>query len=195
MVFRGVARWAYLGDLTDSSRVDSRRSRDYQIAEHILHPCYRPPSVYNDIALFRLELDVRFSEYIRPICLNSDPYLEPYMQVATSWGKTSFGQFLLYNFSFKQDVLKRLYTIFIAGPYSEDLLSIASNIVPGDQCNISYFKESIPRGLKYGIIDDKIICASPSEHVHGTFGVSSKSIVNAVGAPHTLCDFRSTIED
>lgn len=73
------------------SKANDSQPKDYRIEEHVLHPCYRPPSVYNNIALFRLETDVKFSEYIRPICLNTDPLLEPNMQVATSWGKNSFG--------------------------------------------------------------------------------------------------------
>lgn len=85
-----------LGDLNIISTSDDARPNNYQIVDHVVHPCYRPPSVYNDIALFRLETDVEFSEYITPICLNSDPYLEQYTQVATSWGKTSFGKFSLY---------------------------------------------------------------------------------------------------
>lgn len=62
-------------------------------------------------------------------------------------------------------------TQFSAGPFSNDLLSIASNIIPGNQCNSSYFSDSIPRGLKYGILDDRIICANPVNGIDGTFGV------------------------
>jgi len=90
-----VARWVRLGvservgTLFKESRVD--RSKDYRIVEHIIHPDYKPPSLYNDIALFRLENDVEFSEKVRPICLNSDLYTTPLKLIVTGWGRISTG--------------------------------------------------------------------------------------------------------
>jgi len=91
-----VARWVRLGvserasgTLFDDNRV--ARSKNYRIVEHIIHPDYKPPSLYNDIALFRLENDVEFSEEVRPICLNSDPYITPLKLIVTGWGRIFTG--------------------------------------------------------------------------------------------------------
>lgn len=92
---RGLARWARLGDLNIASTADEARPENYRIIEHILHPEYEPPAQYNDIGLFLLEKDVEFSKFIRPICLNSDPLINPTVQIATGWGQIYTGKFIL----------------------------------------------------------------------------------------------------
>lgn len=74
---------------------DDARPKDYRIVEHVLHPDYKPPSVYNDIALFRLETEVEFSDYVKPICLNADPTLNISVQVATGWGRIGTGRYII----------------------------------------------------------------------------------------------------
>lgn len=54
----------------------------YEIEQHIIHPDYKPPSMYNDIALFKVSTEVKFSSSVRPICLNWDPLLNPKEQIA-----------------------------------------------------------------------------------------------------------------
>ncbi|KAL4098926.1 hypothetical protein QTP88_023439 [Uroleucon formosanum] len=73
------------GVLNIFSTTDDAQPKDYRIVRHVIHPCYKPPSMY-DIALFQLEKNV-FSKFIMPICLNSDSFLEPQMQVATIVGE------------------------------------------------------------------------------------------------------------
>ncbi|XP_060865933.1 serine protease persephone-like isoform X1 [Metopolophium dirhodum] len=137
-----TARWARLGDLNIISTTDDARPKDYRIVRQVIHPCYKPPSMYDDIALFQLEKNVEFSEYVMPICLNSDSFLEPQMQVATSWGKPSLD----------------------ANTVSENLLKVELNIIPGSVCNDSYASFlSASMTLKYGILNDRMICASPLE--------------------------------
>lgn len=87
---RNYALWARLGVLNYLSNTDNDKSKDYQIVQHILHPNYTSNSFYHDIALFRLEKDVEFSAYIRPICLNTDNLLKPSIVTATGWGQTGF---------------------------------------------------------------------------------------------------------
>lgn len=70
---------------------DDARPKDYKIEQRIIHPNYKKPSSYNDIALFRLEQNVEFSEYVRPLCLNTDQSLNPPLMAATGWGKTNYG--------------------------------------------------------------------------------------------------------
>lgn len=85
---RNYARWALLGVLNYFTNTSDTEPKSYKITERIKHPDYKPPSYYNDIALFHLEKDVEFSPYIRPICLNTDQLLKPSLAVATGWGQT-----------------------------------------------------------------------------------------------------------
>lgn len=87
-----MARWVRLGELNIISTTDDARPKDYRIVQRVSHPDYKPPSLYNDVALFRLESDVEFSAYVRPICLNSDPLFNPAVHIATGWGRTSNGR-------------------------------------------------------------------------------------------------------
>jgi len=79
-------KWARLGELDYNSETADYKPTDYKIVERIIHPNYKSPSLYNDIALLRLERDVNFSAYVRPICLNTD-ILTPSAVMATGWGK------------------------------------------------------------------------------------------------------------
>jgi len=90
------AKWARLGELDYNSETADARPTDYEIVERIIHPNYKSPSLYNDIALFRLERDVHFSAYVRPICLNADNILTPSAVTATGWGKTASCKLVLY---------------------------------------------------------------------------------------------------
>lgn len=92
-------RWARLGELNYKSDTDLARPKDYKIIQRVVHPDYQPPSLYNDIALFCLEKEVEFSAFVRPICLNADPYLqstsaEPETAIATGWGLIKYGWFI-----------------------------------------------------------------------------------------------------
>lgn len=91
-VLRKEANWARVGELNIVSKTDDARPKDYRIVQRVIHPDYISTSRYNDIGLFRLETEVEFSEYVRPICLNSDPNLDLQLNViATGWGKTATG--------------------------------------------------------------------------------------------------------
>ncbi|XP_015364029.1 PREDICTED: venom protease-like isoform X1 [Diuraphis noxia] len=131
------ARWARLGVLERVVNEDNAvQPKDYRIVEHVIHPEYKPPSLYNDIALFRLERDVVFSEDVRPICLNTetDLSLTPLKQIATGWGRIS-----------------------TAGPTSDNLLKVDLDIFPTNQCNESYISNT--HQLQFGILPDRMICA------------------------------------
>uniref|UniRef100_A0A2H8TSH9 Serine protease snake n=1 Tax=Melanaphis sacchari TaxID=742174 RepID=A0A2H8TSH9_9HEMI len=104
------AQWARLGDLDYLSETDEARPKDYRIVERIVHPNYKPPSLYNDIALFRLERDVDFSPFVRPICLNTDHYLTPPAIIATGWGRTETGK-LIFIFNILYDIPKYIYKL------------------------------------------------------------------------------------
>lgn len=84
-------RWARLGELNYLTDADYTNPVDYKIIDRKLHPNYKKPSYYNDIALFKLDRDVKFSAYIRPVCLNSDPSTNPVKVVASGWGNVETG--------------------------------------------------------------------------------------------------------
>lgn len=64
---------------------------DYRIIDYKYHPKYNKPIRYNDIALFKLDKDVEFSPYIRPLCLNVDP-IKDKKTVASGWGNVDTGK-------------------------------------------------------------------------------------------------------
>ena len=64
----------------------------YEITHRIKHPMYTKKSLfYNDIALFKLDRDVEFNDFVRPICLPiRDNNLDK--AVFSGWGTLGFGQ-------------------------------------------------------------------------------------------------------
>lgn len=124
------ARWARLGELNFLTDTDDARPKDYKIVQRVIHPDYRRTMLYNDIALFRLEEDVTFSPYVRPICLNADPYVQSTDQqkvMGTGWGQ-----------------------IYQGGPGSPDLLKVVLEVTPPAQCKSNYAsvsKSQMPNGI------------------------------------------------
>ncbi|XP_026808326.1 serine protease snake-like [Rhopalosiphum maidis] len=135
------AKWARLGDLDYASDTDEAKPNDYKIVERIIHPNYKPPSLYNDIALFRLERDVDFSPFVRPICLNTDHSLRPPAIIATGWGRTD-----------------------TAESVSSKLLKVSINTIPTKQCDQSYlYMANRNQKLSRGIVDDLMLCTGNPE--------------------------------
>ena len=75
---------------------DPGESEIFQISEIRVHPQFTGTGFYNDLALFKLERPVRFTEYIQPICLPSDSQRQDSFvgQVPTivGWGTTYYGK-------------------------------------------------------------------------------------------------------
>lgn len=77
-----------LGDVyVDGS---SGTKQDFRIAKAVVHPDYKPPMSYNDIALLELQGEVNISDIIRPGCLQTEA-LEDLAVWATGWGLTDYG--------------------------------------------------------------------------------------------------------
>lgn len=59
----------------DKKTLDNGKARIYKIAKIIVHALYSEGSVEkytyikNDIALFRVQKEIKFDHYVRPICL------------------------------------------------------------------------------------------------------------------------------
>ncbi|XP_043106069.1 coagulation factor IXb [Puntigrus tetrazona] len=81
----------------DVSRNEGRES-DHGIAEYHIHPRYNSQqSLYNhDIALLKLKVPVKFSDYALPICLGSKDFTEDLLRNAenslvSGWGRLRYG--------------------------------------------------------------------------------------------------------
>lgn len=61
------------------------------VAERIVHPKYSSKTKYNDIALLKLTEKVKFTEYVRPACLNWDTSNKWTVALATGFGRLAFG--------------------------------------------------------------------------------------------------------
>jgi len=155
------ARWARLGDLNYLIDTDLANPKDYKIVQRKIHPKYRLPSLYNDIALFKLEKEVEFSAFVRPICLNTNKFLKPRTTIASGWGQTEFG-----------------------GPFSPDLLKVDLTITPAKSCNDT-FSGGDENKLPRGIVDDSMICAGHPEGGKDTCGGDSGGPIQIIHSNYT----------
>ncbi|XP_050534898.1 venom protease-like isoform X4 [Daktulosphaira vitifoliae] len=129
------AKWVRLGALYVEDSSDYNFRSDYKIIQSIINPNYQEDISYNDIALFRLDREVQFSDYVRPICLNVDKSLEPQKVLATGWGNTSPG-----------------------GDFSSCLLKVELDYIPVSYCNNTYSLNVI-ENLIFGVFDEIQLCA------------------------------------
>ncbi|CAG9856891.1 unnamed protein product [Phyllotreta striolata] len=67
-------------------------SKAYQISEIVKHPQFVLQNAQNDIALIKLDREVEFTDYIKPVCLpNENSYYDTNTRVMVAgWGKTHF---------------------------------------------------------------------------------------------------------
>ncbi|XP_014612361.1 PREDICTED: venom protease-like [Polistes canadensis] len=124
-----------VGDLNLVSTNDIANPKDYKIIEKIRNPQYKPPLLYHDIALLKLETDVEFNEFARPACLQTAlPDSPENKATATGWGIVKFD----------------------TGKKSDDLLKVTINVVNHTSCNkFSYSNIQYNRG----IVNEWQICA------------------------------------
>ncbi|KAF7398463.1 hypothetical protein HZH66_006360 [Vespula vulgaris] len=133
----GGASWARVGDLNLARTDDNARPKNYRIIKRIRYPKYKTPSQYHDIALFKLEANVKFNAYVRPACLQTTlPDAPENKATATGWGLVDW-----------QDETG-----------SDNLLKVTLNIVPQSSCNES-FNDGIDIQLLRGIVSDWQLCA------------------------------------
>lgn len=72
-----------IGDIT---RHDNNHNTElFEIEKIIKYPDYQNSAVDDDIVLFKLDRDIEFTEFIRPICLPQTDD-EPEKAIATGWG-------------------------------------------------------------------------------------------------------------
>lgn len=98
-------KWVKLGELDTSTDSDDADPKVFRIVERINHPDYDSVTLYNDIALYKLDAPVTIGAYIRPICLHSRHSILDGNAIATGWGHTSYGMLLTNILSFNLCVL------------------------------------------------------------------------------------------
>ncbi|GJQ77033.1 putative trypsin-like serine protease, partial [Trypoxylus dichotomus] len=77
-----------LGKVDLLGDTDHTPPQNIRIQEVIVHPGYKHTEKLNDIALLRLAKPAEFSIYVKPVCLNTDPYIQGQLTVA-GWGFTN----------------------------------------------------------------------------------------------------------
>lgn len=80
-----------LGELNFEENDEDAKPQDFSIVEMILHPDYKLPARYHDIALFKLGEKVVFDAYIRPACLQVEKDLKDKKGIAIGYGRTDYG--------------------------------------------------------------------------------------------------------
>ncbi|KAG8249754.1 serine-type endopeptidase activity protein [Homalodisca vitripennis] len=142
---RGLARWVRLGDYnaknTDDDEMGLAKTMKYEIIERIIHPEYLRRSVYNDIALYKLEKNVEFNEYVRPICLQTKHQFAKSYVIGAGW-----------------DPNERL------GKNNGVLQKVNLTITPRKQCSEAYESVKATEKLKSGIDDASMVCAVDKEN-------------------------------
>ncbi|KAL1117771.1 hypothetical protein AAG570_004086 [Ranatra chinensis] len=88
--FLGPAKWVRLGDLEFNKANTLVNPEDVRISQTIVHPEYRPPALYNDIALYRLEKTVSYSLWVKPACVHSMPKIPFKKATACGWHGEGF---------------------------------------------------------------------------------------------------------
>jgi hypothetical protein len=91
VISRGPAKWVRLGELNLEDSEDEAQPQDFTISEMIVHPAYKLPALYNDIALFKLSAKVEFSAYIRPACLQVEKHFKDTTGIAIGYGRMDYG--------------------------------------------------------------------------------------------------------
>ncbi|XP_059471518.1 venom protease-like [Neocloeon triangulifer] len=131
----GDPRIVRLGEHDFASDNDGASPADYGVERVIVHPEYRPPRKYNDIALIRLDRDVNFTQKIRPACLTDVSPPIGNMVTASGWGRVGFSE-----------------------DQSPKLLKVAFPVVSERQCtelwagSIKVSTSTLPRGIDHRLM-------------------------------------------
>lgn len=75
---------------TDITKEDSETLQEILVWRRFIHPLYRPPLMYQDIALVYLHDPVEITKFVKPICLPRKP-VQNGVALLTGWGQLSFG--------------------------------------------------------------------------------------------------------
>ncbi|CAG9834706.1 unnamed protein product [Diabrotica balteata] len=119
--------------VTDKADLSTAQIRT--IESIIVHPEYKPPIKYNDIALIKVKEDFIFNKFVSPICLHTNEENPDVKGIHSGWGPTN---------------------------YLEDrpthMVKILVNFDSNESCNKIYSRQSTS-SLPQGIIKDRLVCA------------------------------------
>ncbi|XP_075223924.1 serine protease snk-like [Lycorma delicatula] len=126
-------------------RIDSNFYRDVDVENVITHPNYKPPKIYNDIALLLIKIQIIFNYNIRPACLSITKNLSQLpdpIVIATGWGHVNYG-----------------------GLSSPNLLKVSLKIVDNEECQKEF---SLDSHLPVGINNDMFCAVGYTNLSHDT---------------------------
>lgn len=90
LIYSLIPKYVRLGDSDIRSYNDDARPRQFNIIETFAHPSHSPGAKYNDIALFKIDGPVIFSEYMRPACLSTLKPDNEERVLVTGWGTITY---------------------------------------------------------------------------------------------------------
>lgn len=160
----GTINWARLGD-----PVQRRYDEFHQVVNNIMHPEYKYPEHYHDLALSELENKVIFNFYISPACIHTELKIPKNIRITVSgWGATGYGE-----------------------EGSEDLLKADLDLYTYEECTTKYPNtlRKLPRGLN----NETQICAGGRKEVKDTCQGDSGGPIQMRGANETYSIVYSVI--
>ncbi|XP_021933991.1 venom protease-like isoform X2 [Zootermopsis nevadensis] len=157
-----------VGEL-DLSRPDEQDAspEDISVDSIHIHPNYKPPKYYNDIAILKLSRRAEYSRYVRPVCLPEPRQRMAYVgkhAVLTGWGYLSFG-----------------------GERSPVLQEVSVTIFNNSDCMRAYSGSLVPRrNYPEGIINSQLCAGDPNGGKDACQGDSGGPLVVREGDVHVL---------
>ncbi|KAG5319515.1 SNAK protease, partial [Acromyrmex heyeri] len=127
--------------------------QERNIAERIKYPDYKFSVRYHDIALLKLEQPLKLNPRVRPACLEIESQLPGKSAIASGFGKTSYGQYLL-----KPNLQYALRFLFLAFYF----LLFCDNHISYYECKKTYAEDLGTRRLPDGLISS-LLCAGIME--------------------------------
>ncbi|XP_066991103.2 venom protease isoform X3 [Anabrus simplex] len=137
-VTRRKAEMVRVGELDFSRDDEDADPFDVAVSNAEVHPNYKPPAYYNDLAVLKLAQTVKFGRYVKPICLpeKTNNSYEGAVAILTGWGYLSFG-----------------------GDKSPVLQEVSVTVFNNEECRRLYSRPEIPKqNFPEGIISSQM-CA------------------------------------
>uniref|UniRef100_A0A0A9Z8F0 Serine protease snake n=1 Tax=Lygus hesperus TaxID=30085 RepID=A0A0A9Z8F0_LYGHE len=78
-----------------ATKLHTKKAKMVSVKEMYIHPDYRAPACYSDIALVKLARTLKLTPKLRPACLPNEETTAHHtnkIAVATGWGRTGFGR-------------------------------------------------------------------------------------------------------
>ncbi|KAK3926971.1 Serine protease snake [Frankliniella fusca] len=133
--------WVLLGELVRSRDDDDAFPQLIPVAQRVSHPGFRPPEVYNDIALLRLQRVPNMTTFhVRPACLHVDRELAREKLYLTGWGHTEY-----------------------QGEPADALMEVSIYRTKYEECAKAYEGALSKMAMPRGVDDDTMLCAGQGQ--------------------------------